>query len=132
MEMDAEEFIKQLNYVQELMQKEDYKEAVILIEKLKKLEKSVNFDYNLTHRLYQLDSNTRSLYNQQIILKVIKNLSIENDCISFEELNQILKEKDKLDLSVDLLKREIEILILRNLLPCRIDKEKIIFGFSKK
>ena len=63
---------------------------------------------------------------------MIKNLSIENDCISFEELNQILKEKDKLDLSVDLLKREIEILILRNLLPCRIDKEKIIFGFSKK
>jgi len=132
MEMDAEEFIKQLNYVQELMQKEDYKEAVILIEKLKKLEKSVNFDYNLTHRLYQLDSNTRSLYNQQIILKVIKNLSIENDCISFEELNQILKEKDKLELSDDLLKREIEILILRNLLSCTIDKEKIIFGFSKK
>ncbi len=130
--MNTEQFIKQLNDIQELMQKEKYKEAIILIEKLKELEKNANFNYNLTHRLYQLDSNSRSLYNQQIILKTIKDLSSKNDSISFQELNQTLKKKDELELSEDVLKREIEILILRNLLTCRIDKEKIIFGSIKK
>ncbi len=124
--MNTEQFIKQLNDIQELLQKEKYKEAIILIEKLKELEKNANFNYGLTHRLYQLDSNSRSLYNQQIILKTVKDLSSKNDSISFQELNQTLKKKDELDLSEDVLKREIEILILRNLLSCRIDKEKII------
>ncbi len=128
MQMNSTEFIKKLDQVQELMQQENYKEAIVLIERLKELEKMGNFDYNLTHRLYQLDSNSRSLYNQQIILTTINELTSRAEYFSFHELNQILKEKDKLDLSDDLLKREIEILILRNLLPCRIDKEKIIFG----
>ena len=70
--MNVQEFIHQLDIVEKLMHQENYKEAVILIEKLKKLEKESNFGYNLTHRLYQLDSNVRSLYNQQIILKTIK------------------------------------------------------------
>jgi len=128
MQMNSTEFIKKLDQVQELMQQENYKEAIVLIERLKELEKMGNFDYNLTHRLYQLDSNSHSLYNQQIILTTINELTSRAEYFSFHELNQILKEKDKLDLSDDLLKREIEILILRNLLPCRIDKEKIIFG----
>ncbi len=130
--MDSTEFIKKLDQVQDLMQQENYKEAIILIERLKELEKNGNFDYNLTHRLYQLDSNNRSLYNQQIVLKTISDLTSNSEYISFQELNQMLKEKDKLDLSIEILKREIEILILRNLLTCRIDKEKIIFRFSKK
>ena len=130
--MDVQEFIKQLDLVQKLMERENFKEAVTLIEKLKELEKDNNFDYNLTHRLYQLDSNSRSLYNQQIILNTINDLSNKSEYISFQELNQTLKKKDKLDLSDDILRREIEILILRNLLPCTIDKEKIIFSSSNK
>lgn len=130
--MDSIEFIQKLNEVQEFMLQENYKEAIILIDRLKQLEKTGNFDYNLTHRLYQLDSNSRSLYNQQIILTTINDLSSKSEYISFHELNQTLKEMDKIDLSDDILKREIEILILRNLLSCRIDKEKIIFKSSKK
>jgi hypothetical protein len=38
----------------------------------KAIEKEGEFDYSLTHRLYQLLSNSYSLYNQQIILKVLK------------------------------------------------------------
>ncbi|MFX0155316.1 MAG: hypothetical protein ACFE9Q_12410 [Candidatus Hodarchaeota archaeon] len=125
--MDATEFIKKLNEVQELMRQENYKQAIALIEKLKELEKKDNFDYNLIHRLYQLDSNSRSLNNQQILLKIMKDLSSENDHISFYELNKILKKNHELDLNEHILKREIEILILRNLLTCRIDGDTLIF-----
>ena len=125
--MDIQDFIKQLNQVQELMQKENYKEAISIIEKLKEIETESDYNYNLTHRLYQLDSNARSLFNQQKILKIINELSSSCDSISFQELNQVLNEKHKLNLSNDILQREIEILILRNLISCKIDGEKLIF-----
>lgn len=125
--MDDQKFIKQLNEVQDLMQQEKYQEAVILIEKLKEFEKKNNYDYNLTHRLYQLDSNAHSLYNQQVILHIINDLSKRYDSISFQELNRVLKEKKELNLSNDILQREIEILILRSLISCKIDGEKLIF-----
>ncbi|MCK4370710.1 MAG: hypothetical protein KAW03_06565 [Candidatus Lokiarchaeota archaeon] len=125
--MDDQKFIKQLNEVQDLMQQEKYQEAVILIKKLKEFEKKNNYDYNLTHRLYQLDSNAHSLYNQQVILHIINDLSNRYDSISFQELNRVLKEKKELNLSNDILQREIEILILRSLISCKIDGEKLIF-----
>lgn len=125
--MDDQKFIKQLNEVQDLMQQEKYQEAVILIEKLKEFEKKNNYDYNLTHRLYQLDSNAHSLYNQQVIHHIINDLSKRYDSISFQELNRVLKEKKELNLSNDILQREIEILILRSLISCKIDGEKLIF-----
>lgn len=125
--MDVQKFIKQLNEVQDLMQQEKYQEAIILIEKLREFEKKNNYDYNLTHRLYQLDSNAHSLYNQQVILHIINDLSSRYDSISFQELNRVLKEKKELNLSNDILQREIEILILRSLISCKIDGEKLIF-----
>ena len=125
--MDDQKFIKQLNEVQDLMQQEKYQEAIILVEKLREFEKKNNYDYNLTHRLYQLDSNAHSLYNQQVILHIINDLSSRYDSISFQELNRVLKEKKELNLSSDILQREIEILILRSLISCKIDGEKLIF-----
>ncbi|MCJ7650443.1 MAG: hypothetical protein MUP85_17680, partial [Candidatus Lokiarchaeota archaeon] len=73
--MKPNEFANRLNEVQELMAKEKYKEALVLLEGLKDLDKTSNFDYNLTHKLYQLDSNTRSLYNQQIILERLNSIN---------------------------------------------------------
>ena len=125
--MDTKGFMNQLNEVQDLMNLEKYKEALILLDKLKEIEKNNNLNYNITHRLFQLDSNSRSLYNQQIILKYLNNISKSNDSISFQELNRLIKEKDELELSNDILRREVEILILRNLTTCRIDGEKLIF-----
>lgn len=128
--MDIQDFIKQLNQVQELMQKENYEEAISLIEKLKEVETESEFNYNLTHRLYQLDSNTRSLFNQQKILEIINKLSNTYDSISFQELNSILQNEIKLNLSIDILKREIEILVLRNQLSCKIEKNNIVLNSS--
>ncbi|MCK4479356.1 MAG: hypothetical protein KAV01_02420 [Candidatus Lokiarchaeota archaeon] len=125
--MDIQDFIEQLNLAQKLMQEENYKESISIIEKLKKIETESDYNYNLTHRLYQLDSNARSLFNQQKILKIINELSSSYDSISFQELNRVLKEKKELNLSNDILQREIEILILRSLISCKIDGEKLIF-----
>ena len=125
--MNTKEFMNQLNEVQKLMNLEEYKEAIMLLDKLKEIEKNSNLNYDITHKLYQLDSNSHSLYNQQIILKYLNSISKLNDSISFAELNQVIKENEELEFSDDILKREIEILILRNLLSCKIEGDLITF-----
>jgi len=124
--LETKEIVKQLNIVRELMKEEKYDNAITLINKLKELDKNNDFDYTFTHQLYQLDSNARSLFNQQIILKQIQEISSEQTSITFNNLNQLLKQKSELTLSNDILRREIEILILRNQLICKLDGENII------
>ena len=123
--METKEIVKQLNRVRELMKEEKYDDAITLINKLKELDKNNDFDYTFSHQLYQLDSNARSLYNQQIILKQIQEISSDQTSITFNNLNQLLKQKTELNLSNDILRREVEILILRNQLICKLDGDKI-------
>ncbi len=125
--MKNQEFIEQLSEVQDLMNQEKYKEAIKLIQKLKEIDKKGDFDYDLTHKLYQLDSNCNSLYNQQVILNHINELSKKQESISFQEINLLIKKSTKLDLSDDILRREIELLILRNLLNCEIEGDLLKF-----
>jgi len=125
--MDKKEFVKQLNKAQDLMIQEKYNEAINLIEELKEIEKKSDFNYNLTHRLYQLDSNIHSLYNQQVILNHINDISRKQESISFRELKILIKKNTKLTLNNDILRREIELLILRNLLNCKIDGDLLKF-----
>ena len=124
--MDTKEILDQLNDVRELMTQEKYADAISLIDNLKKIEKEVDFDYTFTHQLYQLDSNARSLHNQQIILKYLQTILSDQNIITFHELNQMIKKDLQLNLSDDILRREIEILILRNQLTCKLDGENII------
>lgn len=124
-EVSSQEFINQLNEVQELMLKEDYKKAILILDKLKTIEKENNYNYNLTHKLYQLDSNVRSLYNQQVILKYIYSLSTSKKEISFKEIMDLLKKEESIEIDVGTLKREIEILVLRSLLTCKVGENKI-------
>ncbi len=125
--MDEKEFVEQLNKAQDLMIQEKYNEAINLIEEIKEIEKNSDFNYNLTHRLYQLDSNIHSLFNQQVILNHINEISKKQGSISFQEINLLIKKSTKLDLSDDILRREIELLILRNLLNCEIDGNLLKF-----
>jgi hypothetical protein len=124
-EVSSQEFINQLNEVQELMLKEKYKKAILILDKLKTIEKENSYNYNLTHKLYQLDSNVRSLYNQQAILKYIYSLSISKKEISFKEIMDLLKKEESIEIDVGTLKREIEILVLRSLLTCKVGENKI-------
>ena len=124
--MDIENFKYQLNEAQKLMREESYKNALELLTKLKSIEKEKDFDYNITHRLYQLLSNCQSLYNQQVILKCVNNQKLHNETsITFQDLKKFLK--DDLDIEESILGREVELLILRGLLSCKIEGNKIIF-----
>ena len=125
--MEPKEFIDELNKVQDLLSQEKYSEAIALLENLKDIEKQGNFNYNLTHKLYQLDSNALSLYNQQKILNLITRISQEQNSISFTELRKKLKEVENIALDETILRREIEILILRELASCNIEGNKLLF-----
>lgn len=125
-EISSQEFINKLNEVQELMLKEDYRKAIIILDKLKIIDKQNDYNYNLSHKLYQLDSNVHSLYNQQIILQLIFERSREKKEIFFNELQEILKTEESLDIDIGTLKREIEILVLRSLLTCTIEDNRIL------
>ncbi|MFX1489973.1 MAG: hypothetical protein ACFFBI_12540, partial [Promethearchaeota archaeon] len=116
----------------ELMIQEKYVEAIAILDKLKDNERKNNdeFNYNLIHQLYQLDSNCRSVYAQQIILEYLKNISSEKKLISFNELNQKLREKGNLNISDEILRREVELLILRNLLKGKIQGNYLDFNFT--
>ena len=125
--MDANDFARDLTDAQELMSKEKYIEALIILNKLKEADKAGDFDYNLTHKLYQLISNSQSLYNQQRVLSVIKKISLKQKSISFIELNDILKKQENVELDELILRREVEILILRSLLDVKINGNDLVF-----
>ena len=125
--MDTNDFVKDLNDAQELMRDERYPEALIILGKLKEADKEGSFDYNLTHKLYQLISNSQSLYNQQRVLSVVKEISHTEKSISFIELNDILKKQENVELDELILRREVEILILRSLLECKIEGNDLVF-----
>jgi len=126
--MDANDFVRDLNEAQELMRTEKYQEALVILGKLKEADKAGNFDYNLTHKLYQLISNSQSLYNQQKVFSTIQKISHKQKSISFQKLKEILKEQENLDLDEQVLRREVEILILRSLLKCKIEGYNLVFS----
>ncbi|MHA2122038.1 MAG: hypothetical protein ACW990_12620 [Promethearchaeota archaeon] len=111
------------------MVEEQYEEAINILEVLKADEANdeSDFNYNLIHELYQLDSNCKSAYNQQLILERLLNLSNNEFVINFAELKEDIRKNNDLDLSEDILRREVELLILRNLINCRIEGNKIVF-----
>ena len=111
--------------VQELMKTENYAEALVILSKLKDIEKKGDFDYSLTHKLYQLDSNCHSLYNQEKILKKIRIFAENQNSIPLKNLKESLSPE--LILDDGLLRREIELLILRGLLNCKIEGNELKF-----
>lgn len=123
--MDRQDFIKQLANVSDLMVKEKYQEALVILEKLKEIEKKGDFDYNLTHKLYQLDSNTRSLYNQEVILNQINALATKQTIIPLKKLHDLIK--DDLQIDESMLRREIELLILRDKIQIQINGNELKF-----
>jgi hypothetical protein len=130
--MNPKEFTKLLNKARELMTQEKYAQALVILENLKAVDKNSEYDYNynLIHQLYQLDSNCKSAYHQQIILEIITNIPITKNSISLIELNKLLSDEESLNISEEILRREVELLILRNLLSCKIEKNQLIFSHN--
>ncbi|MFX0139836.1 MAG: hypothetical protein ACFFDN_39715 [Candidatus Hodarchaeota archaeon] len=125
--MDTLEFRKKLKLAQDLMSQEMFLEALNILKELKAIEKNKDFDYNLTHKLYQLLSNSQSLYNQQVILKIVNKIIGSQKSITFKELREILQKITNLNIDMSVLRKEIELLILRNMLNCKIENDQLIF-----
>ena len=125
--MDTNDFVKDLNDAQEFMRNERYPEALVILGRLKEADKAGNFDYNLTHKLYQLISNSQSLYNQQRVLSVVKKISQKQKSISFIDLREMVNNQENIELDELVLRREVEILILRSLLECKIEGNDLVF-----
>jgi hypothetical protein len=125
--MDANDFVKTLNEAQELMRNEKYQDALIILDKLKEADKAGNFDYNLTHKLYQLISNSQSLFNQQKVLSVVNKISQEQKSIAFLDLKELLNKQENVEMDEQILRREVEILILRALLDVKIEGNDLVF-----
>ena len=124
--MEKDEFQEQLKHAQDLMSEEKFSDALKLLERLKDIEQKMDFDYNLTHKFFQLLSNCKSLYNQQIILKSLNKAKSQNVLsITFQELKHLLK--DELNIDESIFGREVELLILRGVLSCKLEGNKIIF-----
>ena len=123
--MKTEDFVKKLTQASELMKSERYKEALVILDDLKKVDEKGDFDYNLTHKLYQLISNTTSLYNQELILKTLDNMSSKR--ISFKELIHSVNNQQNLDIDEPNLRKEIELLILRGKLECTLEGDNLVF-----
>ena len=109
------------------MRSEKYKEALLLLNKLKEADKAGDFDYNLTHKLYQLISNSQSLYNQQNVLSALQKLPQSQKSITFQELREFVKNEEEVEIDESVLRREVEILILRSLLECKIEGNNLLF-----
>ncbi|MFW9951965.1 MAG: hypothetical protein ACFFKA_17745, partial [Candidatus Thorarchaeota archaeon] len=58
--------------------------------------------------------------------KTINKISQNENSISLVDLNQRIKEERNLELKPSILKREIELLILRSLVKCQIEGDNII------
>ena len=125
--MDPQEFQNQLNEANELMLQEKYEAAIIILEKLKDIEEKGNYEYSLTHQLFQLFSNSHSLFNQQKIKDGMDAMLMKQKTMVLTELNQLLKERIGLDLDDKIFQKELELLILRGVISCSIEGDLIIF-----
>ena len=125
--MELEEFKRQLDLAYDLMSEENYKEAIIRLEKLVEIDKKSDFNYGHTHRLHQLYSNAKSLYNQQEILKCINSMTSKQKALTFKELGTIIRDNSEIDIDDTIVRKEVELLVLRQKLNCRIHEDSLVF-----
>jgi hypothetical protein len=125
--MDSKEFQDQLRDAHELILQEKYQDAIVILEKLKVIEQEGNYEYSLTHQLFQLYSNSHSLYNQQKIKEGLNAILMKQKVWTLSKLNQLLKERIGLELDDATFRKELELLILRGLISCNIEGDLVIF-----
>ncbi|TFF99637.1 MAG: hypothetical protein EU541_04430 [Promethearchaeota archaeon] len=125
--MKPEEFIRQLVEAEDLIKEENYTEALKILSELRKEEQKEDFDPNLTHKLYQLISNAESLLNQSSLIEGLIELAQKNHSIAFKDLSEYFSKHKNINLKPAIIRREIELLILREKIPYKIKQNKLIF-----
>jgi len=122
---DENKFKKELSMAKALIQKEQFQEALNLLEKMKNYEDDV-FDDSLVHNFFMLYSNVQSTVRGEKIYKNLQSFSRLRKKASYKEIFEYLKEKNII-LDMDIIKKEIEILILSGKAPWKANKDTIFF-----
>jgi len=126
-DFSVNEFFAELSKAQDLMLQEKYSEALEVLRELQKIEKEGDFDYSLTHKLYQLISNSESLLNQQKLLRHVEEIAKNKASIPITELHEFIVSRGGFKIDLPILKRELELLILRAIIPHKIVGNDLIF-----
>jgi len=124
--MKSEEFVRKLSEAEDLIVNEKYGDSLELLSNLKEIELKGNFDNSLTHKLYQLISNAESLLNQKNISDALSKLAQDHERMDFETLSEYFRKHMDLDLKPEIMRREIELLILRGKIPYKIKKKTLV------
>jgi Rad3-related DNA helicase len=124
--MKSEEFVRKLSEAEDLIMNEKYGESLELLSDLKEIELKENFDNNLTHKLYQLISNAESLLNQKRITEGLTKIAQGHKRMDFKSLSEYFSKHMNLNLEPEIVRREIELLILRGKVPYKIKKKTLV------
>lgn len=120
-----DDFKKKLAEAEKLIQEQDFIGALNLLEKMKRYDDR-KFDDSLVHHFYMLYSNVQSRVHGDLIYENLLPLSEKMDKIAYSEVDTLLKKKG-VDLDSNIIKRELEILILKGIAPWTCNNEDIIF-----
>ncbi len=118
-------FKKELVKAEKLIKKEQFEEALVLLEKMKNYDDEI-FDDSLIHNFFMLYSNVQSTVRGKKIYENLLSFSKLRKKASYKEIFEYLKEKNIL-LDIDIIKKEIEILILSGKAPWKADKDALFF-----
>lgn len=124
--MKSEEFVRKLSEAEDLIMNEKYGESLELLSELKEIELKENFDNNLTHKLYQLISNAESLLNQKKITEGLTKIAQDYERMDFKSLSKHFNKHMNLNLEPEIMRREIELLILRGKIPYKIKEKTLV------
>lgn len=117
-------FKEELSIAEKLIQEEKYEQALNLLEKMKNYDDE--FNDALAHEFFMLYSNTQSIVRGKNIYKNLLSLSKIKEKASHKEIFEYLSKKN-INLGIDAIKREIEILILKGIVPWKSNNNTIFF-----
>ena len=119
-------FAVELEEAKELIKEKKFEEALLLLERMKGYNDDI-FDDSMVHEFYMLHSNVQSTVRGKIIYDKLLPISESKEKILFQEAYEILGEA-LIGLNEEIIKRELEILILKGIAPWSSNEEYIIFS----
>jgi len=119
-------FAIELEEAKGLIKEKKFEEALLLLERMKSYNDDV-FDDSMVHEFYMLHSNIQSTVRGKIIYEKLLPISESRDKVSYKEAYTLLEEA-LIGLNEEIIRRELEIFILKGIAPWSSNDEYIIFS----
>jgi hypothetical protein len=119
-------FAVKLEEAKGLIKEKKLEEALLLLERMKGYNDDI-FDDSMVHEFYMLHSNVQSTVRGKLIYEKLLPISESKEKISYQEAFGILGEA-LIGLNEEIIRRELEILILKGIAPWSSNDEYIIFS----